>query len=701
MPEVRSALVNGVSQVVIGRLAPGRGRKAFTELLDEEGEKVARLEARAEGLWGERIAVRVTPVRTLTGLGTKYVNIEVSYDGEVVESHDNLVMDETSPNYLFDRINEQSRLITAVDPLFEKELPAPIANAALAESDARAAFAVLTRGTNNVVRAEAKRVGRGGNRLAIDVDDGRAGLVLTDTGGTPSVDIRAREAGTVGTTIRVAVQSTAAGTSLVISPQGGTARTVGPFAAVADLVPLLENDPDVEAAPIGETPPLPAVLASTPLARRVDISVFAEGRDPRHYTDLPDMPAIVAINDPLVAFSAIGGATNLPDANAGIALSGGRNRGASLQLKADPADPEPLLELAPAPNVTVPLTVTVTSSTSTIDGATPVANLAVFTDGQEVERFSDLTMDPDDPRYVPETLESSNFLRGIDLFVPSRTTSLPAAIVRPHKLAGSTGVATDDYQDALDRLENAEEVDLVIASVANQLDDTGVRTVQQQVIAHCTKMADVARNRIGIGSVTVSAQNDVRAILDHADDVRSDHFILCTPAGSDGAIAGLLGRQNVFESPTFKTIPALGVPPGRYTDAQLTQLITGNVVAVNQRRGLGTIVIKGLLTSGRQINVQRTANKAVRDVAAIGRVYVGLLNNEGTRNALKQQVSAMLAQMEADGAIVPSTDLTSPAFTVAVHSSQADFANGIVRIDIAIRPVRAFDYVLGSILVQI
>lgn len=524
--------------------------------------------------------------------------------------------------------------------------------------------------------------------------------MLTDAGGTPSVDIRARETGTTGTTIRVAVQSAAAGTSLVVSPEGGTPRTVGPFAAVADLVTLLENDPDVEATPMGETPPLPAVLASTPLARRVDISVFAEGRDPRRYEGLANMPAIVAINDPLATFSAIGGTTNLPDANAGIALSGGRDRGASLQLKADPTDPEPLLELIPAPNMTAPLAVTVTASTSTVDGVTPVANLAVFTDSQEVETFTELSMDPDDPRYLPGVLESSNFLRGLDLFVPSRTTSLPAAIVRPRKLSGSTGVATDDYQDALDRLEGAEEVDLVIASVANQLDDTGVRTVQQQVIAHCTKMADVARNRIGIGSVTVSENDDVRAILDHADDVRSDHFILCTPAGSEGAMAGLLGRQDFFESPTFKTIPALGVPPGRYTDAQLTQLVTGNVVAINQRRGLGTIVIKGLLTSGRQINVQRTANKAVRDVAAISRVYVGLLNNEGSRNALKQQIFAMLLQMELDGAIVPSTDGTSPAFTVAVHSSQADFANGIVRVDIALRPVRAFDYVLGSILIQ-
>ena len=259
----------------------------------------------------------------------------------------------------------------------------------------------------------------------------------------------------------------------------------------------------------------------------------------------------------------------------------------------------------------------------------------------------------------------------------------------------------DDYSDALTRLEEAEEVDLVIASTANQLADADSIAVQQAVVAHCTKMADVARNRIGIGSVSAEESKSVAAILEHADDVRSDHFILTAPAHMEGPVAGLLGRQDYFQSPTFKTIASLnGGSPGRFTDAQLTQLINGNVTVVNERRRLGTIVMKGLLTSGRQINVQRTANKTVRDVKAIADKYIGLLNNEGGRNALKQQITALLVQMERDGAIVPSTDGKDPAFKADVYSTQADFANGIVRVDLAIRPVRAIDFVYVTILVR-
>ena len=100
------------------------------------------------------------------------------------------------------------------------------------------------------------------------------------------------------------------------------------------------------------------------------------------------------------------------------------------------------------------------------------------------------------------------------------------------------------------------------------------------------------------------------------------------------------------------------------------------------------------------MNVRRTANKAVRDIFALAERYIGQLNNDGNRRALFGQVTALLGQMERDGALVPSTDGTDPAFIAAVYSSQNDAALGIVRIDIAVRPVRAIDYVYATILVK-
>lgn len=699
MPEVRGAFANGVSRAVIARIAPGRGQKAGLTLKDDDGEDVVRLEARAEGAWGNQLQVQVTQVRTLGGTGVKYVNLEVRLAGDSLETFNNLVTDEDSPDYLYDRINQSSRTIIAVDPLFEKGLPSDLVKTDLVDADARSAAANLSANATDVIRAEAKRTGKSGNEVAVRVKDGQAGLTLTGAAAAASVDLRARTAGAAGANIRVAVTANLDSTvNLTITPAAGAPRSLGPFADVNALVTGLSTDPDVVAISQGVT--LPSALASTAFRRRVDIDVIAEGRDTQTYKHLGDNNAIAAISDPVVRFTVINAATALPSTIDGVNLTGGRGKGPALPLTGDAGD-APMLEIVPAPGAKGTLAISVTRGISTIDNATGVVTLSVFQDGDLSETFPNLTMDPDDDNYLPEVLlASSQLVRAHDLIARSKTTSLPRNMSKPLPLAGGTSPSTDDYQDALDRLESAEQVDLVIASAANQLDDAGVQKVHQQVAAHCTKMADVARNRIGLGSATKAETNDVNKILAHADAVRSDYFILVAPARLEDAVAGLLGRQDYFQSPTFKTVAAPGAPVGGYSDSQLEKLIIGNVVAVNQKRGLGVIVVKGLLTSGRQINVQRTANKSVRDVKAIADKYIGLLNNEGARNALRQQIFAMFLQMQKDGALVPSVDGKDPAFTVDVYSTQADFANGIVRIDIAVRPVRAIDYIYATILVK-
>src|SRR3954449_7774118 len=105
MPEVRTALANGVFLAYVARIAPGRGTAARALLKDDEGQNVVQLRARAEGLWGEQLAVGVEQVKTAGG-AAKYVNLHVFLDGTEIETLANLVMDPYSPKYLFDRINE-------------------------------------------------------------------------------------------------------------------------------------------------------------------------------------------------------------------------------------------------------------------------------------------------------------------------------------------------------------------------------------------------------------------------------------------------------------------------------------------------------------------------------------------------------------------------------------------------------------------
>ena len=45
-----------------------------------------------------------------------------------------------------------------------------------------------------------------------------------------------------------------------------------------------------------------------------------------------------------------------------------------------------------------------TQGTSSLDGATAVVSLDVFAGGERVESYSNLTLDPDDPQYLPDVL---------------------------------------------------------------------------------------------------------------------------------------------------------------------------------------------------------------------------------------------------------------------------------------------------------
>ena len=106
MPEAKIAFANGVSEMVVVRTPPGRGQRASLDLVNDNGDKVVTLIARAEGAWGNRISVQATQVPTSDRTGVKYIDLALFLDGQLAEPpFNNLDLDEESPNYLFDRIN--------------------------------------------------------------------------------------------------------------------------------------------------------------------------------------------------------------------------------------------------------------------------------------------------------------------------------------------------------------------------------------------------------------------------------------------------------------------------------------------------------------------------------------------------------------------------------------------------------------------
>src|SRR4029079_11836893 len=133
---------------------------------------------------------------------------------------------------------------------------------------------------------------------------------------------------------------------------------------------------------------------------------------------------------------------------------------------------------------------------------------------------------------------------------------------------------------------------------------------------------------IGFGSVSPTEQGDLTKIRDHAALVRNRRFVLVSPAGAEGAVAGAVGRMNPQDSPTFKGLNLYGTPPARYSESTLNRLLgpTVNLLVVQDRAGRGVVVLKGIDTTGDQISVTRVADQAIRETKATAENFIGELN---------------------------------------------------------------------------
>ena len=273
----------------------------------------------------------------------------------------------------------------------------------------------------------------------------------------------------------------------------------------------------------------------------------------------------------------------------------------------------------------------------------------------------------------------------------------PAAGTAP--LAGGTDASQDAYNAAIKALENEGDVDMVIAAVQDTSNHTRVQAIYTMVNDHCKVMSDNAKGRLGFGEVPLGA--DKTQAQSMVDGLRSDRFVLVAPAGTVGAVAGRVGNLSYYESPTFKTLGGVGQPSQLFGMDKQRELLQQNVLPVAVLQGRGLVVVKGITTDGDQISVRRVADRVVRAVEMIGNEFIGRLNTELGRAALRQKIEEDLMQRVRAGALVPKPDGTGSPYLLDVYSHSQDFAMGIVRVDLAMRPVRAIDYIYATVTVQV
>jgi hypothetical protein len=326
------------------------------------------------------------------------------------------------------------------------------------------------------------------------------------------------------------------------------------------------------------------------------------------------------------------------------------------------------------------------------DGSDSV-HLAV-TDGANVEIYEGVSMNPSSDSYLVAGINSKSALVIADDQKSSAKSPNNNPVAGEASLSGGvTGVVSKaDYEAALDKLEGEPDVDIVSAP---EMSDPEIHAL---IEAHCMKMSIDAKNRIGLGSVAKG--ESIKDICNRTKVMASDRFVIVAPYGCLGAVAGLLSRLNYFESPTFKPISGIAKLEKTYTPSEQMEMLKAGVLPLEAQKGRGIVVVKGISTSKEQISVTRIADHSVRGVKSVSDLFIGTLNSPSGRSALRGKINEFLTRMVSEGALVPSTDGKEPPYLLDVYSSELDFAQGIVRVNIAVRPVRAMDYIYATIKVE-
>ncbi|HEU0292196.1 MAG TPA: phage tail sheath C-terminal domain-containing protein [Anaerolineales bacterium] len=262
-------------------------------------------------------------------------------------------------------------------------------------------------------------------------------------------------------------------------------------------------------------------------------------------------------------------------------------------------------------------------------------------------------------------------------------------------IGGDNGAAGADYQTGLDALLN-EDVHLVV--LAGQDDTFG-----NELDAHCQVASTdaIKRDRIAVVGSRLNAKvDDIRG---HTLD--SDRVVFVAPgikatdraatppvevtlpgAYAAAAVAGRLASFSAHISLTNKTLSVGGLEQ-RFTSAELSQLVQSRVLALEERQGFR--VVKGITTATNtawhQITTRRIVDYAKFGVRSAATPYIGLLNNQRVRAALKTTINSFLAEMVDDEMLV--------SYELDVTATRDEERKGIARVTMVVRPTFSIDFI--------
>jgi len=315
---------------------------------------------------------------------------------------------------------------------------------------------------------------------------------------------------------------------------------------------------------------------------------------------------------------------------------------------------------------------------------------------QAIEKFG---------RYDASSVGEANLVRGLELLYANGARTVYARALAE----GDT-----NFKAAMDEVIKEDVNILVIPELPT---DTATGSA-----AILSGIASTAENQNkDLFAIVGSDETDVDAVKTQADAVSNKRLMMVAPGikaaetleeGEGDAkttkttevtlsgnytaacVAGLLSATAPHISPTNKVLPAVSDLEYRYAYGELEALLNAGVAPVELRNGAR--VVRGITTDINgpfaQVTTRRIVDKAKAGVRQVGEAFVGRLNNERVRAALKGAIQGFLDRMVSDEALL--------AYGLEVSATRDEQIAGIARVDLLLQPTFSIDYLAVTIVLE-
>jgi hypothetical protein len=202
---------------------------------------------------------------------------------------------------------------------------------------------------------------------------------------------------------------------------------------------------------------------------------------------------------------------------------------------------------------------------------------------------------------------------------------------------------------------------------------------------------------------------DAAAIVAQAQD--NDRIVLCAPGYfapnpadpnvdvalpgnfSAAPVAALLSTLSPQSSPTNKILPGVTALAQRFSYSERINLVQNRILAIEQREGIR--IVRGLTTDSagfRQITTRRIVDFAKAGIRQVGDAFVGRLNNERVRAALRGAIDGFLAGMLLDEQLT--------RYDLEVTATRRDEIEGRAIVNVLLQPTFSIDFVAVTLVLQ-